>query len=125
MAYAEAAATGQPLHDTQLAPKCKVSRSQISRWRTEVDGFEDWLEEFCRRIFRRGMAPLLLRAWQLGLKGSIKHMEFFARWSGAVPLDEQPPPLPGGATVHNNFSVLLAVPRPEGTTLPGHVVRQE
>ncbi|MCC6989941.1 MAG: hypothetical protein IT181_13130 [Acidobacteria bacterium] len=70
------------------------------------------------------MSSILLRAHALAMRGSIKHMEFFARWSGTVPLADQPA-VPG-AIGGGGVTVVIAVPRPgDGAppALPGVVVQ--
>lgn len=77
------------------------------------DAFCDWLDAFIERTFRKGMTKLLLRAFGLGLKGSVKHMEFFARYSGQIASEDLPAPM-GGATLPPGAAYVIAIPRPPG-----------
>lgn len=113
MKFCEAIAQGQPAFDTVLAPQVPANRSVIARWRMD-DAFCDWLDAFTERMFRRGMTKLLLRAFSLGLKGSVKHMEFFARYSGQIDQADMPAPMGGGATLPAGAAFVIAVPRPAG-----------
>lgn len=114
---AEALAEGKPATDTALCKLAGVSRYHISRWRND-DAFEAWLDAFLHRMLGRSLAPILLRAKALALKGSVKHMEFFARWSGLVPVDAQPEPAGEGGVTNNNYGVVLLVPRPGAQLAP-------
>lgn len=116
--FADAIAQGQPTSDVALSAQLKVSRSQITRWRGD-DAFIEWLARMTARVFHRGRTHVLARAYSLALRGSIKHMELFLRYSGETPAEELPTPL-GGANVHATF--MIAVPRPPGA-VPEAMVR--
>ena len=66
-----------------MARAIGVDRSIICRWR-RVQGFQEWVTKQCTAQRRGGLEQLLNRALELGLKGSIEHMEFYAKYSGEV-----------------------------------------
>lgn len=109
--FASAIAEGKPTNDVALSKEVKISRSQITRWRAD-DAFLDWLERTTARVFHHGRTHVLARAYGLALRGSIKHMELFLRYSGQTPAEELPTPL-GGAHVDAR-TFMIAVPRPPG-----------
>ncbi|MGL5936896.1 MAG: hypothetical protein ACRCZI_14875 [Cetobacterium sp.] len=116
-AFADAIAAGRPTTDVTLAAEIKAGRASIQRWRAN-DAFIEWLEQQTARVFRKGRTHVLARAYALALRGSIKHMELFLRYSGETPADALPTPM-GGSNVQANF--LICVPRPAGA-VPEHSV---
>lgn len=119
VAFADAVAAGQPVTDIALSAQIKVSRSQVCRWR-ESDAFIEWLERATARTFQRGRTHVLARAYHLALRGSIKHMELFLRYSPDVKDPNALPAPLGGGTV--NAAFLICVPRPDGA-VPADAIR--
>jgi hypothetical protein len=68
-----------------LGKALKINNTTISKWRDDV-AFAEWLNEFVGQAFHRRFNMILLRAFHLAMRGSIKHMEFFAKYSGEVDL---------------------------------------
>ena len=98
-----------------MARAIGVDRSIICRWR-RVQGFQEWVTRQCTAQRRGGLEQILNRALELGLKGSIEHMEFYAKYSGEV----EPGILRAAGGRSGDAAVALAgyvintlVPRPE------------
>lgn len=116
-AYLGAICDGSVLTDETLAGKIGCARESIVRWRGQ-QGFLDWLTGHCLGNRRGGMERLLNRALHLGIKGSVKHAEFYAKFSGEVA--GLGPLVPKGNGEHDRtetpaggFTINVLVPRPE------------
>jgi hypothetical protein len=101
-------ATGGDVTDRALAEPIKVHATTISHWR-ENPQFEEWVNAAFDKFLAGGLKKLLVRAFGLAFKGSVKHMEFFAKYSGQAP--EAAEPLDRQDDLRN-YTVNLLVPRP-------------
>lgn len=63
-----------------------------------------------------GLKKLLVRALGLAFKGSVKHMEFFAKYSGQAPEANQP--FDDDVDPTQNYHVNLLCPRPPALPSP-------
>jgi hypothetical protein len=85
MAFVSAVCEGWPYRDAEIARQVGVDRAVVCRWRRKKAGFTDWLRRPCMAHRNGGMELPLNRALQLGIRGSLEHMEFYAntpaRWS--------------------------------------------
>lgn len=118
-AYLGAICEGKPRHDELLAGQIGCDRSTIVKWRP-VPGFLDWLTAQCTSNRRGGLERLLNRSLELGIRGSVKHMEFYAKYSGeATGLSPLGKPAPNGAGEHERtpiaagYTIVSLVARPE------------
>ena len=78
----EAIGQGRPITDAALAPKIGLAAKRISKWRNHLPGFADWITRELHRPATLGFTLVLCRAYSLAMTGSIKHMEFFAKYCG-------------------------------------------
>lgn len=91
------AVQGARATDQELSTRLGVTRQAIWKMRQE-QGFAEWLEREIRRLaLKGGLSKLLCRCLELGLRGSIKHAEFFAKYSGEAPATNVAAMVSGGA----------------------------
>lgn len=102
-------ATGGDVTDRALAERIKVHATTISHWRDDLQ-FEAWVTAAFDKFLAGGLKKLLVRAHGLALKGSVKHMEFFAKYSGQAPEASQP--FDDDVDHTQNYTVNLLCPRP-------------
>lgn len=100
-------ATGGDVTDRFLAEKIRVHATTISHWR-EDGRFETWVAGAFDKFIAGGLKKLLVRSLGLALKGSVKHMNFFAKYSGQAP----DAALDGGSADDTEYKVILLAPRP-------------
>lgn len=101
-------ASGGDVTDRALAERVKVHATTVSHWRDNPH-FEAWVTEAFEKFLAGGLKKLLVRAFGLAFKGSVKHMEFFAKYSGQAPVAGEPLDSEDGL---RNYTVNLLVPRP-------------
>ena len=102
-------AHGGDVTDRALAERIKVHATTISHWR-EDPRFDAWVSSAFEKFIAGGLKKLLVRAMALAMKGSVKHMEFFAKYSGQAPEGAE-----GAIDIDQsvtNYSVNLLCPRP-------------
>lgn len=102
-------ATGGDVTDRALAERVKVHATTISHWRDDQD-FEAWITAAFDKFLAGRLKKLLVRAFGLAFKGSVKHMEFFAKYSGQAP--EVPESDRTDMDEGQKYTVNLLVPRP-------------
>ena len=98
-------ASGADTTDRTLAERINVHHTTISHWRDSPE-FEVWIREAFDKFLSGGLKRVLVRALNLALRGSVKHMEFFAKYSG-----QAPDPM-ASADDTRNYSFNILVPRP-------------
>jgi hypothetical protein len=103
---AEAIACGQPFTDAALAATLACRAATISTWRRDP-AFLEWLDADARAAVEHLWQPILLRAAQLALQGSVEHMRFLAQVRGEFRRD-------GDAVrdAQTPVSIIIGVPRP-------------
>ena len=114
MAFLPAVCEGKSRHDAELAKQIGVHRSVISPWRRQ-QGFQQWVTNECTAMRRRGLELILARTLELGIRGSIAHAEFYAKYSGEVPGGILRGNRRGGDDRHEavGYTVHILVPAPE------------
>ncbi|MDP2318240.1 MAG: hypothetical protein Q8O42_02720 [Acidobacteriota bacterium] len=95
--------------DRALAERVKVHATTISHWRDDPE-FEVWVTAAFDKFLAGGLKKLLVRALGLALKGSVKHMLFFAKYSGQAPETDQF--FDDDVDHTQNYHVNLLCPRP-------------
>ena len=107
----EGYATGTDITDRALAEKINVHNTTISHWR-ECAEFETWVNGAFDRFVAGGMKKLLVRAWSMAIRGSVKHMEFFAKYSGQAPQTARPGHDCPSTDDRQEYSFNILIPRP-------------
>jgi len=99
-------ANGGDVTDRSLAEVVEVHATTISHWRDDAR-FETWVASAFDRFLSGGLRRVLVRAMTLAARGSVKHMEFFAKYSG-----QAAEAAPAGPADVGAYSVVLLSPRP-------------
>lgn len=112
--------TGTAIRDKDLAADAGVRPEQVSRWRNEVPGFNEWLAGEFRAFVAHRWPAVKVVALRFALRGSIKHMEFLRDL--IEPLPPRASQVPGGAPRPLvDRAVIINLPVPPGE-LAGHTV---
>lgn len=112
--FLEFASDGKLLSDQKAADALGCSRQTVQSMR-HLPGFREWLNDETRKAIRPGMFnAILVRAGRLALQGSIKHMEFYAKYCGPETAGGQNG---GTAESGNGVRVWLGVPQPDYSKL--------
>jgi hypothetical protein len=101
---ARAVVTGRAPTDTALARELPCRNATISGWRRNPE-FLAWLDAEARAAVEHLWRPILPRAAQLALQGSVEHMEFLAPFMTGASGHRSAPGL-------GSVQVVIGVPRP-------------
>lgn len=112
----EGYAAGGDVTDRALAERIKVHPTTISHWRDDPR-FDGWISAAFDKFIGGGLKRLLVRAMTIAAKGSVRHMEFFARYSGQAAGESAPHGAGSGGD--GGYTVVVLSPRPPALPTSG------